>query len=279
MDSGHTTEKHRETTGTLRDIDFDRGRISPASGRESDIRPTALPGDDTETTFVFTVPQRDTLEEQPLESRSESPTEDGNDRNREHPEDIVELGAESEPLDSPQVTPADISMMDPTMQRIIAAESESRKTIRKKRYLKMSKHGIEYPSLPFGVVKKLATTFARTAGSSKAKISKETLEAIMQASDWFFEQVSDDLGAYSKHAGRKTIDESDIVTLMARYESYPRAHDAGHILIFTHTQTTPDECYHNAVFSSSEIPASGAHAGVTNGASLETEERATARKT
>jgi len=39
----------------------------------------------------------------------------------------------------------------------------------------------------------------------------------MLASDWFFEQVSDDLGAYSKHAGRKTIDESDVVTLMARY--------------------------------------------------------------
>jgi len=53
-------------------------------------------------------------------------------------------------------------------------------------------------------------------GNSKTKLNKETLNAIMQASDWFFEQVSDDLEAYSKHAGRKTIEESDVVTLMAR---------------------------------------------------------------
>ena len=87
----------------------------------------------------------------------------------------------------------------------------------KKRKVKISKHGIQYPSLPAGVVKKLATTYARTGGNSKAKISKDTLDAVMQASDWFFEQVSDDLGAYAKHAGRKTIEESDIITLMKRY--------------------------------------------------------------
>jgi len=86
----------------------------------------------------------------------------------------------------------------------------------KKRNIRVSKHGIQYPSLPAGVVKKIATRFARTSGNSKAKINKETLEAIMLASDWFFEQVSDDLGTYSRHAGRNTIDESDVVTLMAR---------------------------------------------------------------
>lgn len=87
----------------------------------------------------------------------------------------------------------------------------------KKKKVKISRHGIQYPSLPAGVVKKLATTYARTGGNSKAKISKDTLDAVMQASDWFFEQVSDDLGAYAKHAGRKTIDESDIITLMKRH--------------------------------------------------------------
>jgi histone H3/H4 len=102
------------------------------------------------------------------------------------------------------------------MQSEAISQTVGRKVARKKKF-KVSKHGIQYPSLPAGVVKKLATTFARTAGNSKAKLNKETLEAIMQASDWFFEQISDDLGAYSKHAGRKTIDESDIVTLMARY--------------------------------------------------------------
>jgi histone H3/H4 len=97
-----------------------------------------------------------------------------------------------------------------------SAPLRSTKAARKKR-LKLSKHGIEYPSLPMGVVKNLATSFARTAGSSKSKLSKETLDAIMQASDWFFEQASEDLGKYAAHAGRKTIDESDVITLMTRY--------------------------------------------------------------
>jgi histone H3/H4 len=86
---------------------------------------------------------------------------------------------------------------------------------RKKPGIKISKYGTEYPSLPAGVVKRLAQTFAQTSGA-KAKISPDTLAAVIQASDWFFEQLGDDLQAYAKHAGRKTIDESDMLTLMKR---------------------------------------------------------------
>ncbi|KAK3363590.1 centromere kinetochore component CENP-T-domain-containing protein [Lasiosphaeria hispida] len=85
----------------------------------------------------------------------------------------------------------------------------------KKRNVKISRHGIEYPSLPPAVVKRLAQTFAKTSGA-KGKINPDTLKAIMQASDWFFEQVGEDLEAYAKHAHRKTIDESDMLTLMKR---------------------------------------------------------------
>ncbi|KAJ5692177.1 hypothetical protein N7462_001600 [Penicillium macrosclerotiorum] len=81
---------------------------------------------------------------------------------------------------------------------------------------KLSRHGIPIPNLPVGVVKKLATRFARTRAGSKTKINKATLAAIEQASSWYFEQVSQDLAAYSKHAGRKTIDESDVTTLLRR---------------------------------------------------------------
>ncbi|KAJ5922561.1 hypothetical protein N7516_010264 [Penicillium verrucosum] len=65
---------------------------------------------------------------------------------------------------------------------------------------KISRHGIPVPNLPAGV----------------AKINKATLAAIEQASSWYFEQASQDLAAYSKHAGRKTIDESDVTTLLRR---------------------------------------------------------------
>ncbi|KAJ5336984.1 Histone-fold [Penicillium brevicompactum] len=81
---------------------------------------------------------------------------------------------------------------------------------------KISRHGIPVPNLPAGVVKKLATRFARSKAGSKAKINKATLAAIEQASSWYFEQASQDLAAYSKHAGRKTIDESDVITLLKR---------------------------------------------------------------
>jgi histone H3/H4 len=66
------------------------------------------------------------------------------------------------------------------------------------------------------VVKRLAQTFAQTSGIRNPKISPDTLAAITQASEWFFEQLGDDLGAYAHHAGRKTIDDSDVTTLMRR---------------------------------------------------------------
>lgn len=76
---------------------------------------------------------------------------------------------------------------------------------------KVSRYGVEYPSLPTSVVKRLAQRFA-----GKSKISPDTLNAIMQASDWFFEQLGDDLQAYAHHANRETINESDMMTLMRR---------------------------------------------------------------
>ncbi|KAK3298341.1 centromere kinetochore component CENP-T-domain-containing protein [Chaetomium fimeti] len=84
-----------------------------------------------------------------------------------------------------------------------------------KRTIKVSKYGIEYPSLPPTVVKRLAQNFAK-AGGIKGKITPDAMKSIMQASDWFFEQMGEDLQAYAKHAGRKTIDESDVLTLMKR---------------------------------------------------------------
>lgn len=86
-----------------------------------------------------------------------------------------------------------------------------------KRGVKLSKYNVEYPSLPPAVVKRLANTFAKSSGISKTKISPDTLAEIQRASDWFFEQLGDDLSAYAKHAKRKTIDESDMLTLMRRY--------------------------------------------------------------
>jgi histone H3/H4 len=107
--------------------------------------------------------------------------------------------------------------VDSATAKTAAAATKAGK--KKKVGVKLSRHGIQYPSLPPAVVKRLAQTFAKTSGV-KGKISPDTLTAIMQASEWFFEQLGDDLQAYAKHAGRKTIDESDILQLMRRYVTF-----------------------------------------------------------
>jgi len=223
---------------------FGRGRPSLISGRDSDIR-GEMPGDDTENDFVFTVPPRDIPEPEgersPSPEAPDIPIMDENDANQnndwEHVEDvepsIIEgskyrailpesftdsISAGIDQIDNPNNPDqgVDITMQEGILQDVDTTVIAPARIARKKK-VKLSKHGIAYPSLPAGVVKKLATTYARTGGNSKAKISKDTLDAIMQATDWFFAQVSDDLGTYAQHAGRKTIDESDVVTLMKRY--------------------------------------------------------------
>jgi histone H3/H4 len=86
----------------------------------------------------------------------------------------------------------------------------------RKKQKRVSRHDIEYPPLPPAFVKKVAQTALQSSGISNPRITADTLEALTQASDWFFEQLGDDLGAYANHAKRKTIEESDVATLMRR---------------------------------------------------------------
>ncbi|KAF2679447.1 hypothetical protein K458DRAFT_314351 [Lentithecium fluviatile CBS 122367] len=86
---------------------------------------------------------------------------------------------------------------------------------RQRKAMNVSRFGHEYPSLPAATVKTLATVFAKSQGS-KAKISKDTLAALVQTSDFFFEQMGEDLAAYAHHGGRRTIEESDVIALMKR---------------------------------------------------------------
>ena len=89
---------------------------------------------------------------------------------------------------------------------------------------RMSRHNIEYPSLPPAFVKRVAQTALQSSGLSNPRISADTLTALTQASDWFFEQLGDDLGAYAQHAKRKTVEESDVVTLMRRFVYFRVSH-------------------------------------------------------
>ena len=105
-----------------------------------------------------------------------------------------------------------------TTTRQPAQDIESRAAdtrVLKKRKL-VSQHGIEYPSLPASFVKRVAQTALQSSGLSNKRVSTDTLAALTQASEWYFEQLGDDLGAYANHAKRKTIEDSDVAMLMKR---------------------------------------------------------------
>src|SRR5262249_1700399 len=63
------------------------------------------------------------------------------------------------------------------------------------------------PQLPKTVVKRMAS---RMSERRKLRLSKEAIEAVMDAGNKFFVQVAKDLAAYATHAKRKTVESSDI---------------------------------------------------------------------
>lgn len=145
----------------------------------------------------------------PMQDQRSDDYDDDDDNDDDIADDLEETAADGG---------IDETVIEETEVETAAAESSTKNGTNKKP-IKLSRHGIEYPSLPPAVVKRLAQTFAKTSGA-KGNITPETLKAIMQASDWFFEQIGEDLEAYAKHAHRKTIDESDMLTLMKRYVSF-----------------------------------------------------------
>ncbi|KAI1380004.1 hypothetical protein F4677DRAFT_301607 [Hypoxylon crocopeplum] len=176
-----------------------------------DFGPIEIPDLGNESTFVMAPvesPTRDLTVTEGLETGDPPPLEAyDDDDDIGEPIGITELGSSDNDNGEMQEMTTVSQAVDPVAQR---------RSSRRKGGKKISRHGIEYPSLPHGVVKRLATTLAKTAGVKNAKISSDTLDTIMQATDWFFEQLGDDLSAYAGHAGRKTIDESDMMMLMRR---------------------------------------------------------------
>ncbi|KAF9358722.1 hypothetical protein BGX26_001061 [Mortierella sp. AD094] len=79
-----------------------------------------------------------------------------------------------------------------------------------KKTVRLSAAGIPIPSMPTTLQKQLVNTFSRS------RVSQEAMAIILEGSHQFFEQAANDLAAYAEHAGRKTIDESDVECLMKR---------------------------------------------------------------
>lgn len=198
---------------TLHSIDADPSRRFTL-GRESGFN-LQMPAElDEPTTFLMSEPGADLPQTSPIAdiSVAEAVAFDA-----QEPFDALAPAysgddTEDEIHDDTDVGEADMDTEIPEPQ-----PRDSAKTAKSsKKQKRVSRHGIEYPPLPPAFVKRVAQTALQTSGLSNHRISPETLTALTQASEWFFEQLGDDLGAYASHAKRKTIEESDVVTLMRR---------------------------------------------------------------
>jgi histone H3/H4 len=140
-------------------------------------------------------------------------------------EPVDMLGWESDPHaendDDLAAYREEVSAMDRSLQTQSPERptSAKQKNIRQAKELRISQRGLEYPSFPAAPVKKLALGFMKSQGS-KAQLSKDTLAALVKVTDDYFEQIGIDLAAYAQHAGRKMIEESDVIALMKRYVTF-----------------------------------------------------------
>ncbi|KAK7900244.1 hypothetical protein LTR67_003990 [Exophiala xenobiotica] len=88
---------------------------------------------------------------------------------------------------------------------------------RRQKKVKMTRHGEVVPSLPSSLIRRVATEAQNRHGNRKPKLGRDHMKALEQATEWFFEQVGEDLEAYSDHARRKKrVDRSDVLMLMQR---------------------------------------------------------------
>jgi histone H3/H4 len=198
-------------TGELRDL-MDRRQ----AGQSDDIGPSSSPGTTGEPTFLFRIPERTRNSLLPPATEEQDEEEDELAPAIEEVEPQFEDNGYEDVYDDDEAISAPLRRDSPALEETRPQTKANKSATRARKEVKVSRYGIEYPSLPPTVIKRLASTFARSYGGT-GRLDKETLTAISQTSDWFFEQISEDLASYADHAGRKTIEESDVVTLMKRY--------------------------------------------------------------
>lgn len=175
---------------------------------EEDLFVSPGGGIEDEGTFLLQMPEAATLglpratTSPSLKRRLEQPDdprdEDFEDINSGSDEDAVPL-TEQSPSHTRKQTPLE------------AVASRPRKK------LKLTRHGTTVPSLPTSLIKRIAIDARTQVGKKKPVLSKDHVKGLEQATEWFFEQVGEDLEAYSSHARRKKrVIGDDVLTLMRR---------------------------------------------------------------
>ncbi|KFV13059.1 Centromere protein T, partial [Pterocles gutturalis] len=66
------------------------------------------------------------------------------------------------------------------------------------------------PQVASSLIKKIFSHYV------KMPVARDAFKIVEKCTHRYFKQLSDDLEAYSKHAGRKTVEKADLEVLMRR---------------------------------------------------------------
>ncbi|KAJ9662927.1 hypothetical protein H2198_001155 [Neophaeococcomyces mojaviensis] len=134
-------------------------------------------------------------------------------RNKLLPADSILVEDEPNELDNPATPQATSSGRRQTLLESVAATARPQA----RRKLKMNQRGNMVPSLASSLIKRIVHDSQEKGKKRKTTLGKEHMKALEQATEWFFEQVGQDLEAYSSHGKRKKrIDADDVLLLMRR---------------------------------------------------------------
>lgn len=188
-------------TENLRDLRIPSPQPSISVGEES----IDAHGDNNDT-FQLDMPDSPT-------SDVANATERGNIVEQPQLVDNVLLGEHADGALGPIETQSDSLNGQHGLVESIAAAAVTRP----RRRLKMNHRGNMIPSIPSSLIKRIVHESQAKANKRKTTLGKDHMKALEQATEWFFEQVSEDLETYSQHSRRKKrIDADDVLLLMRR---------------------------------------------------------------
>lgn len=166
------------------EIVSDHEAFSPSPVEQTTKRPPMVVLDDTND-FQFEFVDKTALARRRVQSRQDSVLQ---------PRSRIENNHASEPVSAP-----------------------SRARARPQKRLKLTQTGNVIPSLPSSLIRRVVHQSYALQGKKRPILGREHMTALEQATEWFFEQASKDVSAFSQHGGRKKrIIADDVLLLMRR---------------------------------------------------------------
>lgn len=216
--SGFVDDYVPETGDQDMDMDITQGgetmdlrRLQREEEAEEDLFVSPNGGNDEEGTFLLQMPE---VAEQNLLKPTISPSLKRPLEQLDDPqdEDFEDVQSSSEEDAGPNNTLGERSPTNTRRQTPLEAIAS-----RPRKKLKLTRHGTTVPSLPPSLIKRIAIDARTRVGKKKPILGKDHVKALEQATEWFFEQVGEDLEAYSSHARRrKRVTGDDMLTLIRR---------------------------------------------------------------